>query len=38
MKILLKHEQDFFCTINDKIFKEQNAGKDFVRKRIKRKI
>jgi hypothetical protein len=38
MKILLKHEQDFFCTINGKSFKVQSAKKDFVGKRIKRKI
>jgi hypothetical protein len=38
MKILLKHEQDFFCTINGKPFRVQSAKKDLVRKRIKRKI
>lgn len=38
MKILLKYEQDFFCTINGKPFRVQNAKKDFVGKRIKRKI
>lgn len=27
MKILLKHEQDFFCTINSKPFRVQSTKK-----------